>query len=234
MSTEEEKSEFDQYVADYDVALAQGISVSGEDKDFFARRRVAWLERCLAQISARPKSVLDFGCGTGGSSPHFVQILAAEKVLGVDVSQGLLGVAQREFASAKTGFVHLKHHCPSAEFDLAFCNGVFHHIPPADRPAAVRHVFRSLKPGGIFAFWENNPWNPGTRYVMSRITFDRDAIMLSPPEARRLLRESGFEILSTTAIFLFPRRLGWLRWLEPLLARWPAGAQYQVLALKPS
>jgi len=234
MSTGEEKSEFDKYAADYDGALAQGISVSGEDKDFFARGRVAWLARCLADISVRPKSILDFGCGTGSSSPHLIQVLAAERILGVDVSEGLLGVALREFASPETAFLPLKSHCPSGEFDLAFCNGVFHHIPPAERASAISHVFRSLKPGGIFAFWENNPWNPGTRYVMSRIPFDRDAITLSPPEARRILREGGFEILSTTAMFLFPRSLGRLRWIEPLVAHLPAGAQYQVLAIKPS
>jgi hypothetical protein len=26
--------------------------------------------------------------------------------------------------------------------------------------AAVDYVYRSLRPGGLFAFWENNPWNP--------------------------------------------------------------------------
>lgn len=52
--------------------------------------------------------------------------------------------------------------------------------------AVVDLVRRSLRPGGVFAFWEINPWNPGTRHVMSRIPFDRDAIMLTPPEARWL------------------------------------------------
>lgn len=233
MSAPESKTEFDRYAADYDAALAQGISVSGEDKDFFARGRVAWLARCLRKISVQPKSVLDFGCGTGQSAPHLLNILGAEKVLGVDVSEGLLGVAQREHGSPRAKFLVLKNHQPAADFDLAFCNGVFHHIPLAERAAAINHVFRSLKPGGIFALWENNPWNPGTQYVMSRIPFDRDAIKLSPPVTRRLLRDGGFEILRTDSAFYFPRALGFLRGLEPLLAKIPLGAQYQVLARKP-
>ena len=101
-------------------------------------------------------------------------------------------------------------------------------------PHAIDYVLRSLRPGGLFAFWENNPWNPGTRYVMSRIPFDRDAITLSSPEARHLLRLGGFEILRTDFLFIFPRILDWCRWVEPLCSRLPLGAQYQVLCRKPS
>ena len=93
-------------------------------------------------------------------------------------------------------------------------------------------VYRSLVPGGLFSFWENNPWNPGTRYVMSRIPFDRDAITLTPPEARRLLRAGGFEIVRTDFLFIFPRILGWLRGFERFAATLPLGAQYHVLCRK--
>src|SRR5262245_46421534 len=48
-------------------------------------------------------------------------------------------------------------------------------------------VFRAVRPGGLFAFWENNPWNPGTRYIMAQCEFDRDAMMLSTGQAERLL-----------------------------------------------
>lgn len=234
MSTPEPKSEFDQYAADYDAALGQGISVSGEDKEFFARGRLAILARMLRKKNFPIRTALDFGCGTGQAAPLLREILGAERVLGVDISEGLLGVAQREHSGAGIEFRVLKNHAPSGDFDLAFCNGVFHHIPLAERAGAVAHVFRSLKPGGLFALWENNPWNPGTQYVMSRIPFDRDAIKLAPPVARRLLCEGGFEILRTDSAFYFPRVLGFLRGLEPLLAKIPLGAQYQVLSRKPA
>ncbi len=233
MNTPQPNPEFDQYAANYDQALAQGISVSGENKDFFAQGRVAWLAQCLQKICVTPSAVMDFGCGTGQATPYLLENLKAQKVLGVDVSEGLLSVARRDHASSRIQFSPLKEYTPSAQMDLVFCNGVFHHIPLAERSAAVDYVFRSLRPGGIFALWENNPWNPGTRYVMSRIPFDRDAITLSPPTARHLVRAAGFEILSTNFLFLFPRALSWLRWIEPLIAPAPAGAQYQVLARKP-
>ena len=233
MSDLPDKSGFDQYAADYDGALAQGLSVSGEDKEFFARGRIAWLAKILGEKNLSPKTALDFGCGTGQAAPLLKEIIRAEKILGVDVSEGLLGVARREYSDSGIEFCALKIHQAAGEFDLAFCNGVFHHIPLAERAGAVNHVFRSLKPGGIFALWENNPWNPGTRYVMSRIPFDHDAITLSPPTAQKLLCDGGFEILQTDFQFFFPRLLSWFRGLEPSLAKIPMGAQYQVLARKP-
>jgi len=35
--------------------------------------------------------------------------------------------------------------------DLAFANGVFHHIPPAKRAEGVRQIHTALRPGGLFA-----------------------------------------------------------------------------------
>ena len=115
-----------------------------------------------------------------------------------------------------------------------YCNEVFHHIPSHERLAIVDYVYRSLRPGGLFAIWENNPWNPGARYVKSRIPFDRDAAMLTPAETRCMLRAGCFKILRTDFLFIFPRMLFWLRGIEPFVSRLPLGAQYQVLARKVS
>jgi hypothetical protein len=97
---------------------------------------------------------------------------------------------------------------------------------------ALSYLHRSLSDGGYFGFWENNPWNPGTRLVMRRILFDRDARLLSPSAARTLLEHAGFEILGTDFLFIFPRVLAALRSLEARLTRIPAGAQYMVLCRK--
>ena len=225
---------FDAYADDYDVALAQGISVSGEKKDYFAQRRIEWLRHCLKLFSAPATTLMDFGCGTGSSSRLFFDILGIEYLVGMDESENSLEIARRNHRSKRAQFLLFDAYQPCGQFDLVFCNGVFHHIPPLDRAAAIDYVLRSLQPGGLFAFWENNPWNPGTRYVMSRIPFDRDALTLSAPEARALLRVSGFDILRTDFLFIFPRILHWCRGIEPLCSRLPFGAQYQVLCRKPS
>lgn len=227
------EAEFDEYADSYDEALAQGLAATGEDKHYFARGRIEWLKQQLRARAARVRSVLDYGCGTGSATPYFFDVLGVESVLGVDVSAKSLAVARQKYDGLPARFLTMTEHEPAAQLDLAFCSGVFHHIPPAERAACVAYVFRSLRPGGLFAFWENSPWNPGTRYVMSRCPFDADAIMLAPPEARRLLRAAGFEVLRTDFLFIFPHALRALRGLEPRLSRLPLGGQYMVLCRRP-
>ncbi len=227
------KSEFDAYATEYDAMLSRGISVSGEDKSYFARSRAAWLARCLARLQEHPNTAMDLGCGIGSATSSLLNELKLDSLLGVDASVESLAIARRTYHDSRVRFVSLAGYQPAGLLDLVFCNGVFHHILPSDRMAAVDMVYSSMRPGGLFAFWENNPWNPGTRYVMRRIPFDRNAITLSPPAARRLLRKRGFQILRTDFLFYFPRQLSWLRWLELGLARLPLGAQYQVLCQKP-
>jgi SAM-dependent methyltransferase len=223
---------FDAWAADYDRALAQGVSLSGEDKEYFAEGRVRWLARCLDAFGAQARDVLDFGCGTGTNTEVLGRTLRA-RVVGVDPSEASIQVARARHPDATLAFERLVAGEACERFDLAFCNGVFHHIPLAERGPAVRHVYASLRPGGIFALWENNPWNPGTRLVMRRIPFDRDALLLAPGEARRLLRAAGFEIVSTTYQFIFPHGLRLFRPAERIVAGLPFGAQYQALGRKP-
>lgn len=225
---------FDAHAASYDDDLARGLSLAGEDKAYYAEARMRWLAHRLAGRGAGPPSLaLDFGCGDGASTPLLREILKAGSVIGLDVSTALLDVARERHREPGIRFSTLADFPPDGRGDLAFTNGVFHHIPPAQRAEALVFVRASLRPGGYFAFWENNPWNPGTVAVMRRIPFDRDAIMISPTEARRLLGAAGFEVLSVDSLFYFPRFLRWLRPLEPALSRLPLGGQYLALARRP-
>ena len=226
-------SKFDDFASSYDKALAQGLAVSGENKEYFARHRIEWLKHCLDRLREEPRTAMEFGCGSGSTVPILLELLGIRSAVGVDVSAGLLDLAQKAFGSERACFLQLTEYQPNGENDLVYCNGVFHHIPPQERAEAVAYVSRCLRPGGVFALWENNPWNPGTRYVMKRIPFDADAVTLNCLEVRRLLTAAGLEIARTDFHFIFPRMLGWLRGLEPLVSRLPIGAQYQVLARKP-
>jgi len=228
-------SGFDEFAGNYEAALQQGLSATGESKDYFALGRIKYLERQLARLGEKPAQILDFGCGTGTSVPLLLSLPGAAAVTGVDISEESLKVAARDHAAGgKAIFATFQQLPPAGNMDLAFCNGVFHHIPLADRASSMKYVFDSLRPGGTFAFWENNPWNPGTRYVMSRIPFDRDAITLSPPQSQKLSISAGFEVLATRFLFFFPKSLGWMRWMEPAFIRVPLGGQYMLLCRKPT
>ena len=197
------------------------------------RDSVDWVRRRLDRAGIQVRRVLDFGCGVGHGIPELLDRLRAQEVIGVDVSEPMLALARKNYGSSRTRFMSPEAACDTGPFDLAFTTGVFHHIPPADRPNAVRLILRALRPDGALAFWENNPWNPLMRLSMSRVRFDKDAITISPPEAVRLLRDGGFEVIDTSFRFLFPRLLAPLRVLEPALSPMPIGAQYLVWCRKP-
>jgi len=225
---------FDLHADSYDADLNQALAVSGEDKAFFASRRVSWVAQCLAELKENPTHSLDYGCGIGDTSHLLQAAFDARSVVGVDISPRSIELAAERNGTPVCRFMSFPDYTLLESIDLAYCNGVFHHIPLAERGAAVEYIFSRLRPGGVFAFWENNPWNPGTRYVMSQCVFDHDAVTIPPPQARDLLQRQGFEILRTDYCFFFPRFLGALRFLEAGLSRVPLGAQYQVLCRRPS
>jgi SAM-dependent methyltransferase len=227
--------EFDAYAASYDDDLARGLAISGEDKAYYAHGRIRWMGRRLAEMGERTpaRRILDFGCGDGASVPLLRALPGVEEVLGVDVSSALLAVARARHCGPGIAFATLAVRPPTGGFDLAFTNGVFHHIAPAERGPALDQVRDALRPGGWLALWENNPWNPGTRYIMSRVAFDRNAMTITPPAARRLLERAGFTVRAVDSLFYFPRWFAWFRPLEPALARLPLGGQYLILAQRP-
>jgi SAM-dependent methyltransferase len=217
----------------YEEMLRMGVSLSGEDPAYFMKARVADLQRNLP-AGWKPSRILDFGCGTGESAAHLAATFPGSTVIGVDTAESALQLAEQRHGAPNVRFAALTSLADEAPFDLCYVNGVFHHIEPSERPAAVRTIFQSLASGGRFALFENNPWNPGTRMVMKRIPFDRDAVTLSYLETQTLLRQGGFQLSCPTRfLFYFPRFVSFLRALEPLLTGLPLGAQYYVLGIKP-
>jgi len=219
----------------YDADLNQGLSLSGEGKDFFAQGRLDCLERSLELIKApSPSLILDYGCGTGNATLELSSRWSMAKVIGVDTSESLLSVARSNASDQPRCQFYTPETLPeSLRFDLVYCNGVFHHIPLSDRPSVLDWIRARLISEGYFALWENNSWNPGTRWVMRRIPFDRDAIPLSPRYGIQMLKGAGFRVRSYHFAFIFPKALRALRPLERGLSKLPLGAQYQILCQRP-
>ena len=224
---------FDRFAHQYDELLGESLRITGEDKQYFARGRLELLAERLAALRFRPDTVLDFGCGSGSTIPLFFEILGARHVIALEESAELLEISERDYGRLDASFFSSSTFPKGGECDLVYCSAVFHHIPPANRLAVLRDIRDYLKPGGLFALWEHNAWSPAARFVMSRCEFDRDALPLSAPAARRLLSEAGFDLVGTDFLFIYPRLLRLLRWSERLLTGLPLGAQFQVLARKP-
>jgi SAM-dependent methyltransferase len=227
-----EGAEFDALVGSYDEEIRRRAALSGETPDFYAAERVKFLGACLQELGRPSRTVLDFGCGMGATVPHLARTLAAETVVGVDESgESVKRAAQNHGDTGR--FLPLDELPARAAFDVVYCSGVFHHIQPPRRGHSLAYVRARLRPGGLFALWENNPWNPIVSVLMSRSFVDRNAVRVTVSEAKRMVREAGFEVLRSDFLFYFPRLLAPLRALEHPLRKVPLGAQYQVLCRNP-
>lgn len=229
---------FDHFASSYETALQAGLSLSGESSDYFADLRVRCLRQRLEKLKTPIHRLLDFGCGVGATTKFFLDQFQLEEMVGIDPSSASIEIAKKNEADRNSDehcqvkYQNLAEFLPDEQFDMVYCNGVFHHIDLLDRYNAMMMIYQSLRPGGIFAFWENNPYSLPARYVMSRISFDADAVMVWPLTARQMMRNVGFRVLLTDYRFVFPRLIRWMRWSENLICKLPLGAQYLVLCTK--
>jgi trans-aconitate methyltransferase len=118
---------------------------------------VVWLSNQLASYGFTPKSVMDFGCGTGSAVPYLLEVLGVTSVIGVDVSPKSIETAKQTYGCEQVRFMTVEDYRPGEDLDPAFCNGAFHHVPLSERASAIQYIYDSLRPGGLFALWENNP-----------------------------------------------------------------------------
>jgi trans-aconitate methyltransferase len=222
---------FDGHAEDYEEKLMRGLSLSGEGPAYFASGRVELLRRWWIRSGRpEPRRILDYGCGVGLTAALLARQFPQASLLGLDPSRRSVERAGQEWAGPRVRFQVTTAAATSEPADLVYLNGVVHHVAPEERPALFADLGARLAPGGVVALFENNPLNPGTRWVMARIPFDRDAVPLYAGEARERLRQAGLAPVATVYLFYFPRFLRALRPLERLLVRLPLGGQYGVLA----
>lgn len=213
----------------YAAQLARGLRLTGEPAEYYARRRIARVRDLAHELGVEAASVLDFGCGTGTSLGILREAFPGARLVGFEPEQELAKIARSAAENARAELRTGDMLTETELADVVYCNGVFHHIPRGARAGAALSIARALRPGGLAFLWENSPFNPGTRLVMSRIPFDRDAVLLTPSEARVLQREAGLTPVRTEFHFVFPRLLRFARALEGALKALPFGGQYLVV-----
>lgn len=226
-------SEFDKFADEYLATHKGNIAITGEDPEYFARYKVeAVAARLRALGLPAPKRVLDFGCGIGNSAPHLRAAFPQAEIIGLDVSEKSLAVANQRFP----GVADFRQYAGGAEmplepgFDLVFSACVFHHIEPAEHVALFAGLKRLMAPGGALAVFEHNPWNPVSRYIVATCPFDADAVLIPAPQFARRQRAAGFVRVEVRYTGFFPGPLKALRPLERAMTWLPLGAQYYTLA----
>ena len=122
---------------------------------------VAFYDAILQREGIRPRSAIDLACGTGS-----VALLLAEKyerVLGVDMSEEMLTVAQQRVCEQEKQPLFICQMLQDLSLpkavDLAVCalDGLDYILEPSDCKEAIARVYRALNPGGIFIFDVNTP-----------------------------------------------------------------------------
>jgi len=176
--------------------------------DLCARRTVE-----LAGI--RPgHRVLDVCCGTGSSAlPSAEAAGAAGSVLGVDFAERLL---ERARAKAKErGLVNVTFRTgdmtaldvEDASFDAVIC--VFGIFFVEDMAAAVRELWRPVRPGGLLAIttWGRQVFEPANSVYWDAVGRERPDLrqetppwqrILEPPGVRRLFADAGTTVPAIT------------------------------------
>ena len=229
----EGKPEFDHFGDSYDRLLQDPIRdrfTAGESQFFHARKRDLILDHFgRRRIDTRRLSYLDFGCGRGELAgllaPAFARVAGCDTSAAMMESGGLAARGIEARLQTDPGAIPFQ----DAEFDFVTAVCVFHHIPPAQRPAALREMCRVTRLGGTVAIIEHNPFNPVTRLIVSRTPVDANAILLRSGEVRRLFRAAGLDAGAPRYFLYLPepayRVIGFV---ERLLSKVPLGGQYAV------
>ena len=174
--------------------------------------RLRYIERA---VSLPGKQALDVGCGGGILSEAMAR--AGAQVLGIDLSQGVLDVAELH---ALEGKVAVEYRAVAAEdlaqerpaaFDVVTCMEMLEHVP--DPAASVAALAALAKPGGtvIVSTLNRNPLAfavaiVGAEYlarVLPRGTHEYSKF-IRPSELARWGRKAGLELRDLTGISYNP------------------------------
>lgn len=226
-------AEFDKFADEYLSTHAANIKISGEDPGYFARYKIEEVRRrWSAAKAAEPVAILDFGTGIGNSLPFLAKTFPIAKVVGLDVSEKSLSVAERRFPGVAELVRYGGGDIPMADasFDLIFSSCVFHHIDEDIHVRLFKQLKRLLRPGGLMTIFEHNPINPVTRHIVATCPFDENAVLIAPGELKRRQTQAGFGKIDVAYTGFFPSALAALRPLERYMTALPVGAQYYTLA----
>jgi 2-polyprenyl-6-hydroxyphenyl methylase/3-demethylubiquinone-9 3-methyltransferase len=174
--------------------------------------RLRYIERI---VPLPEREVLDVGCGGGILAEAMAR--AGARVLGIDLSQAVLDVAELHALQSK---IAARYRAIAAEelaaerpasFDLVTCMEMLEHVP--DPAASIRSLAGLAKPGGqvIVSTLNRNPLAfavaiVGAEYiarVLPRGTHDY-LKFIRPSELARWGREAGLELRDLTGITYNP------------------------------
>jgi ubiquinone/menaquinone biosynthesis C-methylase UbiE len=99
--------------------------------------------------------VISIGCGSGVDA-RWLADNGAKKVVGIDISKGLLDIAKRENPDIEFYEMDMEHlDLPDASFDLAYSSLAIHYVDDWTQPLKEAH--RVLRQNGLYIFSCGHP-----------------------------------------------------------------------------
>ena len=224
---------FDKFAKNYDEGHTTAVQLSGFEPSYFHEYKCRKIADCLRSKGLLDKrlKLLNYGCGTGNSEKYIKKYLPNASLYSIDVSEESIKVA-RESNKELTDVTFEPFDGSSIpfdiEFDVIFIANVFHHIRHEKHVAILKTLHDKLKKGGLLFIFELNPLNPLTMWVaiQNDYKFDKDAKLLNPFYAKRILTKAGFTQQEIRFTIFFPQFLSFLIPHEKYLSKLPLGAHY--------
>jgi len=119
----------------------------------------------VRRLELRPDfPVLEPGPGPGYFSPAVARVVAAGRLVLVDIQPEMLDMVRARLDAC--GLTNIEYRCGDAtclpaeseSFDVAFLASVPGEIP--DRGVCLREIRRALRPGGLLSVTESSVWDP--------------------------------------------------------------------------
>ena len=143
---------------------------------------------------ARPRLVVDLGCGPGNSTELLVERYPQSEIVGLDSSPDMLRKARERLPKYKFIEADIATWSPQPRTDLLFSNAVMQWLP--DHTAVLRRLLEALIPGGVLAVqMPDNTREPalvfqgevGQKRSVGGPSRDQSGVARPPADARGLL-----------------------------------------------
>jgi SAM-dependent methyltransferase len=222
--------DFDKYATSYESEIER---VAGVSVEALAAEKAGMILEIISYTLGDPKRqrVLDLGCGIGLIDQALENQFA--DLTGVDISEKSLELARiRTPGGTFVGYNGRTLPFPNERFDAVFIVGVLLLVAVSARTALIAEVARALRPGGVVIVMEHNPYNPVTRFIVSRCALDADSKLLTRAETSALLKSCGFDAISGRYFGFFPWRGRVILRAERCFSMIPLGVQYIAFGIK--
>lgn len=152
------------------------------------------------------RRILDVGSGTGAMLPHIRRRAAHALLVGVDLAEGMLRMAQSHRSGALLVSDAQRLSIASASIDVALLVFTLFHMP--DPAATLRETHRVLRDDGLLGIvtWGRDPGLPGVAIWKEELdregaapdprhpTVMQQAMMDTPQKLRGWIQNSGLEL----------------------------------------